>query len=175
MPRRNSFIRCLGCAVLAAWLVAPARAQTTQEELRAALDKLPHPKAVAECQTVASLPCLNQGNTFICWSFATCSFLESEMTRLKLPSVRLSVMYPVYCQYLDKARRFVQTKGESRFSPGDTFCGVLDTCHDYGAMPASAYDGPSDGRELNQRSLYAELEGYVAEVKSRGEWDEAKS
>ena len=111
-----------------------------QERVREALGKTPHPRNAADFQAAPSLPCLNQSNTLICWSFATCSFLESEMARLKLPSVRLSVMYPAYCQYIEKARRFVQTKGESRFSPGDTFCGVPDACRQYGAMPASVYD-----------------------------------
>ncbi len=130
----------LSLAVLTFWLVARASAQTMQERLRAELDRLPHPRSAADFQAAPSLSHVSQHKTLICWSFATCSFLESEMARLKLAPVRLSPMYAVYCQYVEKARRFVQTKGESRVSPGDTFWGVLEACAQYGAMPSAAYE-----------------------------------
>jgi len=142
--------------------------------VRTALDKTPHPQSAAEFQAAPSLPCLNQGNTYICWSYATCSFLESEMARLKLPSVRLSVMYPVYWQYVEKARKYVRTKGKSRFSPGDIFCGVMETCQQYGAMPASVYERSPDGQGLDQTRLYAELEDCMQEVRRHRQWDEAR-
>jgi bleomycin hydrolase len=159
---------------LAAWIVTPAPAQTVQEKTRAALDKLPHPQGAAEFQAAPSLPCLNQSKTLICWSFATCSFVESEMARLKLPSVRLSVMYPAYCQYIEKTRQFVRTQGKSRVSPGDTFCGVLDACREYGAMPAGAYEGPPGGKAFDQSLLYAELQSCLQEIKLRHQWDEER-
>jgi bleomycin hydrolase len=145
-----------------------------QERVREALERTPHPQSAADFQAAPSLPCLNQNETAICWSFATCSFLESEMARLKLPSVRLSVMYPAYCQYVEKARRFVQTKGESRVSPGDIFFGVTDACRQYGAMPASAYEKSSSGKAFDQTRLYAEVEACLQEVKLRGQWNEAR-
>ena len=172
MQPYNVFIRQLGLLGLASWLVAAAQAQTMQERLRAELDQLPHPQHVNECQVAAALPYVNQGKTLICWSFATTSFLESEMARLKLPSVRLSPIYSAYCQYLEKARRFVQAKGESRCTPGDTFWGVFEACAQYGAVPAAAYEKPLPGGVLDQTRLYAELGTYLQEVKLRGQWDE---
>jgi bleomycin hydrolase len=166
------FLKPLCLCVLA--LCLPAPAQTMQAQVREALTKLPHPEAASDFQAAPALPCLNQSKTLICWSFATCSFVESEMARLKLPSVRLSVMYPAYCQYLEKARRFVQTKGESRFSPGDTFCGVPEACQQYGAIPASAYEGPPGSKAFDQTRLYAELEDCIQGVKLRRQWDEAR-
>ena len=174
MPPPTLPIRRVGLFGLAGCLLVSASARTMEESVREALNKIPHPQSAAEFQAAPSLPCLNQDKTLICWSFATCSFLESEMGRLKLVPVRLSVMYPAYCQYLEKARRFAQTKGASRFSPGDTFCGVLDACAQYGAMPASVYEGSSTSKAFDQTRLYAELEGYIQEVKLRGQWDEAR-
>ena len=142
--------------------------------MRATLDKLPHPQSTGDFQAAPSLPCLHQQQTLICWSFATCSFLESEMARLKLPPVRLSVMYPAYCQFLEKARRFVQTRGASRVAPGDTFCAVPDVCRQYGALPASVYEKSVGGKTFDQRRLYAELEDYLQEVKRHGQWNEAR-
>ena len=145
-----------------------------QQRLAEALDKTPHPNSVTNFQSAASLPCLNQGKTPACWSFATCSFLESEMARLKLPSVRLSVMYPVYYAYLEKARRYVQTKGASRFSPGDLFTGLPDACREYGAMPASVYDKTSAAGVFDQTRLYPELEECMHDLKAHAQWDEAR-
>ncbi len=167
-------VKRFGPFLIALCLLAPASGQTMEERVRAALDKIPHPRSAADFQAAPSLPCLNQQKTLICWSFATCSFLESEMARLKLPSVRLSVMYPAYCQYVEKARRFVQTKGASRVSPGDIFCGVPDVCRQYGALPASVYEKPPEGKAFDQTRLYAELEDYLQEVKLRGQWDETR-
>ncbi len=173
MQPYNVFIRQLGLLGLASWLVAPAQAQTMQERLRTELGQLPHPQHVNECQVAAALPYVNQGKTLICWSFATCSFLESEMARLQLPSVRLSPMYAAYCQYLEKARRFVQTQGESRCTPGDTFWGVFEACAQYGAVPAAAYEKSPVGGVLDQTRLYAELGICLQEIKLRRQWDEA--
>jgi len=172
MQSRARTIKPYCLSVLALCLAAAVPAQTMQERVRGALDNIPHPKSAADFQPAPSLPCLNQNKTAICWSFATCSFLESEMARLKLPPVRLSVMYPAYCQYLEKVRRFVKAKGESRVSPGDIFSGVTDVCRQYGAMPASVYEKSSSGRAFDQTRLYAELEGCIQAVKLRGQWDE---
>lgn len=145
-----------------------------QDKLLQALDKTPHPRSAAEFQSAASLPCLNQGRTLVCWSFASCSFLESEMARLKLPSVRLSVSYPGYCGYLEKARRYVRSKGGSRFSCGDLFTGVPDACREYGAMPAAVYDKRAADGQFDQTRLYPELEDYMQEVTLHSQWDEAR-
>jgi bleomycin hydrolase len=116
---------------------------------------------------------MNQGKTEICWSFATSSFVESEMARLKLEPVRLSVLYPLYCAYLEKARRFVQTKGASRFAAGDLFTGVPGQWQKYGALPASVYDRFKDGARLDHSKLYKELENVTKKIKQQDHWDEA--
>ena len=137
MQHRSPFLKQLLWSTLSLCLLAPAPAQTMQDKLREALEKTPHPESAADFQSVPHLPCLNQDKTLVCWSFATTSFVESEMARLKLESVRLSVFYPVYWGYIEKAREFVRTRGSSRFSQGDLFTGVFDVCREYGAMPAS--------------------------------------
>ncbi len=156
-------LRC--CTVLAA-------GPSARLELSRELEKLPHPLAASEFQPVPQLSCLNQGGTLICWSFATCSFLESEMARLNRPQVRLSVMYPAYCQFVEKTKRFVRTKGESRFSPGDLFIGVMETCRLYGALPASAYEGKLEKKLPDHKKLYAELDRFTRDLKQRAAWDE---
>jgi hypothetical protein len=69
---------------------------------------------------------LNQDTTSSCWSFATLSFIESEMARLGKKPVKLAVMFPVYYAFVEKAKYFLETKGESHFAPGDLFQTVFD-------------------------------------------------
>jgi bleomycin hydrolase len=173
MKRRRAYSKLFYPSLLVVCLLVPAWAQTMQDQLHQALDKVPHPLSAADFQSVPHLACLNQGKTFVCWSFATCSYLESEMARLKLDSVRLSVTYPVYCAYLEKARRFVRTKGGSRFAAGDLFTGVFDVCREYGAVPASIYEKASGGGAFDHTGLYAETDSFIQRVKLEGNWDEA--
>lgn len=161
-------------ATLAAVGLAVASAQPARQEVLRALEKTPHPQRAADFNPVPHLPCMNQGKTAICWSFATCSFLESEMARLHETPVRLSVIYPAYCEFLEKARYFVQTKGASRFDPGDLFTGVPEVCRKYGALPSEAYEKLPHRNGLDQTSLYSELDGFMREVKQRQQWDEAQ-
>ncbi|MCU0412350.1 MAG: hypothetical protein MUF82_07455, partial [Bacteroidetes bacterium] len=93
-------------------------AQSIDEELSAFIASKAHPESVSDFKALPHLSSLNQDTTLICWSFATSSFIESEMKRLGMEPVRLSVVYPMYCVFLEKAKRFVETKGSSRLSPG---------------------------------------------------------
>ncbi len=174
MLRYYAFVKRSCCVLFALCLIPLAQAASLREDLGRELDKTPHPQSAAEFQPVPHLSCLNQGETAVCWSFATSSFLESEMARLKHEPVRLSVMYAVYCQYLEKARRFVQTKGASRFSCGDLFAGGMEVCRQYGAVPACVYDKQPEGKFPDQHPMYAELEDYMQEIKRQGKWDEAR-
>jgi len=118
---------------------------------------------------------VDQGRTSVCWSFSTVSFLETEMVRLGLPKVKMAVMYPVYYGWVEKARYFVQTKGESRFSPGDLFPTVLDAIQKYGIVPEESYSGrPSGEEDYNHNAMYRELREYRDRVKKDGLWDEAE-
>jgi bleomycin hydrolase len=58
-------------------------------------------------------PPQSQGNTGTCWSFSTTSYFESEIFRLSGRKIKLSEMYTVYWEYVEKARRFVQERGGS--------------------------------------------------------------
>src|SRR5947207_79646 len=109
--------------VCLSFLSAAAHAENYHEQIQQLLNKTPHPNSPADFQSIRHLAPLNQGNTEICWSYATSSFLESEIARQKMEPVRLSVIYPLYCIFLEKTKRLVQTKGESRFAPGDLFHG----------------------------------------------------
>jgi bleomycin hydrolase len=149
-------------------------AQSLKEKLEPALGSMPHPQSVEEFSSIPHLSPMHQDSTLVCWSFATSSFLESEMKRLGRESVRLSVMFPVYYGFVEKAKRFVQSHGESRFNPGDLFSGVIDILQQYGAVPAEAYEGiQSEHTIFNHNTLYAELDSIMNRAKCIGDWNGA--
>ncbi len=69
----------------------------------------------------------------------------------------------------------MEKQGDSRFSPGDLFAGVLDIVRQYGAMPAAAYEGVKGPQTVyNHAALYRELDQLMRSVKQRQDWDEAR-
>lgn len=174
MSSRRSNLPCALWCLLALAAFPQVRAETNDARVLADLKKIPHPVRESEFQAAPGLPGLSQGKTLICWSFATCAFLESELLRLGQPPVRLSVMYPAYCRYLEKARRFAQTRGATRLTPGDIFLGVPEICERYGALPAEVYEKGTDGPAYDQKQLYAELKEYAQQATAAADWDEER-
>lgn len=137
------------------------------------IKKIHKPKSLEDFSTVFHLPPINQDTTNACWSFATISFIESEMNRLGLEPVKLAVMYPFFHAYIEKAKEFIQTEGESRFAPGDLFTGVIEIIKQYGIVPESAYRGQTRAcKTHNHEQLENELEALMIRVKEMNIWDE---
>ncbi|MBK8978920.1 MAG: aminopeptidase [Planctomycetes bacterium] len=129
---------------------------------------------------LARQPVLSQDRTGTCWSFATVSFLESEITRLHGETVDLSEMFAVRCAYQEKARRFVMLQGKAQFSQGGLSHDVITLARNYGLAPQSAYDGlcgestQHDHSELEQ-TLTAMLGVYAGASRPSEHWQAAIS
>lgn len=148
-------------------------AQNHEYNMQKYIKKLHKPESPADFSNIFHLPPVNQDTTNACWSFATTSFIESEMKRLGLEPVRLSVMYSFFYVYTEKAKAFVRSHGKSRFSPGDLFTGVLEIIKEYGIVPETAYNGHVDGKTTyNHKQLEEELEKLMTNVKQMEIWDE---
>ncbi len=153
--------------------ITVSNAQDLRQDALSYLNSLHKPQNIEVFKPLAHLPPVNQDTTNACWSFSTLSFVESEMLRLGRPSVRLAVMYPVYFAFVEKGRRFVQTKGKSRFAPGDLFTGVLETIKKYGIVPMQAYKGQTRAcNTFNHTALEKELGRLMRRVKELEIWDE---
>jgi bleomycin hydrolase len=114
-----------------------------------------------------------QGLTGQCWSFGATSFFESEIYRLTRREIRLSEMYPVYWEFVEKARRFVRERGNSEFGRGSEPDALIRIWKTYGVVPASAYAAMPPGRDFyDDRQMYAQMRNYLASIRQRGEWDE---
>ena len=111
--------------------------------------------------------------TGTCWSFSATSFMESEIHRLTGREIRLSEMWTAYWEYVNKARGFVVTRGESLFEEGSQSAALLRVYREHGVVPRAAFDGvlAEDGRfdHALMRQRMAEFLDWCRDV---GYWDE---
>ena len=118
-------------------------------------------------------PPISQGNTNTCWCFSATSFLESEVYRISKIKVKLSEMYTVYWEYVEKARRFVEKRGESEFNEGSEANAVTRMWKKYGIIPETEYTGLQGDRKFhNHEPMIREMKNYLESVKTRSAWDE---
>ena len=106
----------------------------------------------------------NQCKTGTCWSFATTSFIESEIIRKGNKAVDLSEMYNVRLTYPKKAESYVRFQGKQQFGPGGLSHDVLAIIEEYGIVPEEAYSGFVDGStEYDHETLDEKLNNIVIE------------
>ncbi len=116
---------------------------------------------------------ISQGNTGTCWCFSTTSFYESEVYRLQNKKVKLSEMFTVYWEYVEKAKGWVASRGTSVFDEGSEANAVNRIYKKYGAVPRSVYDGLIDGREFySHAAMVKEMKTYLNSVKESDAWNE---
>ncbi|MFT5167119.1 MAG: bleomycin hydrolase [Saprospiraceae bacterium] len=110
-----------------------------------------------ECTEVKS-----QDRTGTCWSFATASFLESEMIRKGNGVHDLSEMFVVRNIYRDKAKNYVLRQGKANFSQGSLAHDLIRVAKKHGIVPESVYSGKLDGAEKHNHSeMEAVLKGML--------------
>lgn len=116
---------------------------------------------------------VSQGNTGTCWSFSTTSFFESEIFRIHGKKVKLSEIYSAYCEYIEKAKEFVNTRGESLFAEGSEANALQRIYRIYGAMPLDVYTGRINGQKHHgHATMFAEMDKYLNSVKAENAWNE---
>ncbi len=134
---------------------------------------LPNKVADYKDHTYWHNPTTSQGNTGMCWCFSTTSFYESEVHRLFDKDVRISEMFTVYWEYVEKARGFVETRGQSLFDEGSESNAVAKIYKKYGAVPRSVYSGLIGGRKFFDHSeMMKEMRSYLKNVKATNAWNE---
>lgn len=116
---------------------------------------------------------VSQGNTNTCWCFSTNSFFESEIYRLTGQKVRISEMYTVYCEYLERAETWVKTRGSIYIGEGSEGNAVTKIWKKYGCMPYDSYTGFLPGQKFHDhQKMFEEIKGYFDFVKKNNLWDE---
>lgn len=118
-------------------------------------------------------PPISQGRTGTCWVFATTSFLESEVKRIQQKEVKLSEMFYVYWEYVDRARDFIKTRGKTYFAEGSEASSILILMRNYGTVPASVYKGIAGKNTFHDhKKMVNEMEKWLESCKKSNLWAE---
>jgi bleomycin hydrolase len=147
--------------------------QVTPKRFQMLQDTTGIPRKLTDYKRFWTNPPVSQGNTNTCWCFSTTSYVEAEVKRLYNKEVRLSEMYTVYCEYIEKTRRFVHEHGESAFAEGSESNAVTRMYAKYGTMPLSVFSGLMDGRKYHtHEAMFNEMETFLKSVKTTRTWNE---
>jgi bleomycin hydrolase len=116
---------------------------------------------------------VSQGRTGTCWSFASTSFMESEVYRITGRKVKLSEIFFVYWEYIERAKYYVANRGKMAFGEGSEANAVPKLMKLYGAVPAGAFTGKLFGQRVHDHeALFGELDSYLKKVKDLSAWNE---
>ncbi|HUI11219.1 MAG TPA: C1 family peptidase [Bacteroidota bacterium] len=152
---------------------AASKEEKPRRELRMSFEGLNAPGSPADFTQCWHNPPVSQGLSGMCWCFSATSYFESEVERLTGRKLKLSELYTVYWEYVEKAREFVRTRGESEFGEGSESNAVVRIWKQYGVVPGDAYTGLLAGRKYHDHTaLIAELRAYLMNVKAQHAWNE---
>ncbi len=134
------------------------------------------PSSLEEITQHFHTPPVRQFRTGTCWCFSTTSMLESELKRLGREEVKLSELYPVYWEFVEKTRGYIQAKGDQFLGHGSEHNAVFRQMKKHGAVPASTYSGLLPGQtEHDHGNLFREMRNYLTFCKENEYWDEEKA
>ena len=144
--------------------------------LRVDWAKIKRPKNPDDFKTVVPhLPPTPQFYTGSCWAFAATSMMESEVIRQTGDKIKLSEMWLVYWEYVEKVRRWVREYSHSPVLEGSQSDAIIDIYKAYGAVPKDAYEGVlfADDRH-DHHDMMDELKSFLAWAETNDVWDETR-
>ena len=104
----------------------------------------PEIKGYKIIKLIKTTPVKDQQESYVCWTFATTSFIETEAIRLGKSPVILSPMCFIPPTAIDKAEKYIRMNGSSYFGAGDLTYSVLRAYKNFGAVPEVVYSGKID-------------------------------
>jgi bleomycin hydrolase len=156
----------------------PYKAEDKKPEKALTLDLsgLERPRDPREFKGAWHFPPQRQWWTNTCWCFSGTSFLESEIRRVRGKEIKLSEMFTVYWEFVEKVREFVRTRGASLVDEGSQHEAVLRRWKEYGIVRGSDYTGTVGGATVpNHGPLIEEIRAYLDFLRKVGSWDEASA
>lgn len=148
-------------------------ASESKKSMKADLSEYDLPTSTDQFTKFWHIEPISQGMTGCCWCFSTTSFFESEIYRLHNRKVKLSEMFTVYWEYVEKAKRFVEQRGNSNFAEGSEGNAVRRIWKRYGIVPAEAYTGLKKGQKFHDHGkMFNEMNEYLQTVKKGNAWNE---
>ncbi len=136
-------------------------------------------KKYKEIIQISASPVKDQQKTGTCWSFATTSFLESEILRKGKGEYDLSEMFFVRQAYLQKAKKYLLYHGHANFDEGGQAHDVINAIRESGIVPELEYTGkPINPEGHDHGNLEEELTKFIAKTnngfnkKKAEEWED---
>lgn len=127
--------------------------------------KFENPHEFTLIYSLPATPVKAQGNTGTCWSFATTSFLESELIRKGKGEFDLSEMFTVRYIYPLKASKYVRYHASSNYGQGGQAHDVFMIIDKHGLVPNDVYTGMTFEQEKhNHGELFAVLTSMLDAV-----------
>lgn len=144
-----------------------------QKSFRVDFSLINHPTSPDEFTKYWANAPISQGLSGMCWCFSATSFFETEVNRLHKRQIKLSELYTVYWEYVEKARRFVRERGNSEFGEGSESNAVPRIWKQYGIVPAESYTGLKPGQKFHDHGkMFSEMNTYLQSLKSSNFWNE---
>lgn len=152
------------------------RTEPSKKQLQLDFTGIDCPASVGEFKQYWHTPPISQGISGMCWCFSATSFFESEIYRLTKRQIKLSELHTVYWEYVEKARRFIQERGNSVFGEGSEANAVRRIWKMYGVVPAEAFTGLSPDQKFHDHSkLFAEMNNFLQSLKRVDAWNEEEA
>jgi bleomycin hydrolase len=133
-----------------------------------------YPVNISDYTTIFHGEPVSQGSSGTCWAYSATSFMESESYRISNNKTKLSEMYTVYWEYVERAQEFVKTKGKTYLGEGSESNAILRIMENHGMVPYSAFPGLQGRLNYNSHDeFFTQYETYLNYIKANNLWDEA--
>jgi bleomycin hydrolase len=147
---------------------------------KADLSTLKLPESVADFKTEFHFPPAPQDWAQCCWSFSVTSLYESEIYRKTGKKIKLSEMWSVYYEHLEKATRYIESKGESYYAEGSEMNALTRLYNKYGIVPQEAYMGKfccsvNNMQRRDYVPMYNEIKSYLEWIKENNLWNKEEN
>ncbi|MFA5849908.1 MAG: C1 family peptidase [Bacteroidales bacterium] len=109
-------------------------------------------------------PVKNQSNTGTCWSFATTSFLESELLRMGKGEFDLSEMYTVRYNYVNRIKDNYLKAGKGNLTEGSLSHMMFKVVTEHGMVPEEIYNGISYNSKTHDHGEFNKFINAIAPV-----------
>ena len=112
-------------------------------------------------KTIAHTPVKDQAISGTCWSFATTSFIESEVKRMTGFDIDMSEMFTVRHIYKEKIITHARMQGYNFLTEGGQSHNVFFVLKHFGAVPESAYSRIKSGKTTHNHRQLAEAVEFM--------------
>jgi len=128
-------------------------------------DSLPEKYVFTKVIDLPATSVKDQSASGTCWSYATTSFIESELLRTTKDTFDLSEMFAVRKAYEAKAINYIRLHGMANFGEGGQSHDVMNVIRKNGMMLEAAYSGLANGQiKPNHKEMDALLLAMVGAI-----------